>query len=66
MACEISPICNFLFGSLRTTLLTDMVDVELTVWMAKGIYMYRKDQTMESMVFTPMDQRGDTFALTEM
>ena len=29
-----------------------MVDVELTIWMVKGIYMYRKDHTAESMVFS--------------
>ena len=49
MACDISPICDFLLGSLRTTLPTDTVDVELTVWMVKGIYMYRKDDIMEAM-----------------
>ena len=50
---EISPICDFLFGSIRTSLLTDTVDVELTVQMVKGIYTYRKDHTTESMIFTP-------------
>ena len=34
-ACEISPICDFLFGSFRTSLPTDTVNVELTVWMVK-------------------------------
>ena len=52
MACEISPICDFLFGSVRTNLLMDTVDVELTVQMVKSIYTYSKDHTMESMIFT--------------
>ena len=52
MAREISPICNFMFGSIHTGLLTDTVDVELTVWMVKGIYTYRKDYMAKSMVFS--------------
>ena len=52
MAREISPICNFIFGSICTGL-TDMVDVELMIRMIKGIYMYRKDHMAESMVFSP-------------
>ena len=52
MAQEISPICDFLFGAIRTSLLTDTVDVELTVRMATGIYTYRKDHTTKSMIFT--------------
>ena len=31
----------------------DMVDVELTVRMVKGIYTCRKDHTADSMVFSP-------------
>ena len=53
MAREISPICNFIFGSVHTGLLTDTVDVELTIWMVKGIYTYRKDHMAQSMVFLP-------------
>ena len=49
MACEITPTCVFIFGLIRTCLLTETVDVELTVWIVKGIYTYRKDHTMESM-----------------
>ena len=52
---------NFLFGSLKTTLLTDTVDTELTVWMVKGIYTYRKDHTMESMIFTPWSKKVTPF-----
>ena len=61
MACKISPICDFFFGSIRTNLLMDTVDVELTVWMVKGIYMYRKDHTMESMIFTPWSKKVTPF-----
>ena len=52
MGQEISPVCDFIFGSIRTSLLIDMVDVDLTIWLVKGIYMYRKDYTMESTIFT--------------
>ena len=61
MACEISPICDFLFGSLRITLPTDTVDVEMTVQMVKGIYTYRKDHTTESMIFTPWNKKVTPF-----
>ena len=53
MAREISPICDFIFGSLCTCLLTDTVDVELTIRMVKGIYTYYKDHMVESAVFSP-------------
>ena len=53
MAREISPVCDFIFGFIRTSLLTDTVDVDLTVRMVKGIYTYQKDHTVESMIFTP-------------
>ena len=51
MAREISPICDFTFGSLHTCLLTDTIDIELTIRIVKGIYTYCKDQTAESTVF---------------
>ena len=53
MAREISPICDFIFGSIHTGLLMDTVDVELTIRMVKGIYTYRKDHMAESTVFSP-------------
>ena len=53
MAREISPICNFIFGSIWTGLPMDTVDVELTVRMVKGIYTYRKDHTAKSTMFLP-------------
>ena len=52
MAHEISPVFDFLFGSIRPNLPTDTVHVELTVWMEKDIYTYRKYHIMESTIFT--------------
>ena len=57
MTREISPICDFIFGSIRTSLPMDTVDVDLTIWTVKGIYAYRKDHTMESMIFTPWSKK---------
>ena len=53
MAREIGPVCDFIFGSICAGLLTDTVDVELMIWMVKGIYTYRKDHTAKTMVFSP-------------
>ena len=53
MAREISPVCNFIFGSICTGLLTATVDVEMMIRMVKGIHTYRKDHTVESMVISP-------------
>ena len=61
MAHEISPICDFLFGSIRTNLLIDTVDIELTLWMVKGIYTYGKDHTAESTIFTPWSRKVTPF-----
>ena len=52
MAREISPVCDFIFGLIRTSLLTDMMDIDLTIRTVKGIYTYRKDHTAESTIFT--------------
>ena len=51
MAREINPVCDFIFGSIYMCLLTDMMDVGLTIMMVKGIYTYCKDHTVESMIF---------------
>ena len=53
MAREINLVCDFIFGSICTCLPTDMVDIELTIRMVKGIYTYHKDHTAESMIFSP-------------
>ena len=57
MAREISPVCDFIFGLIRTSLPTDMVDVDLTIRTLKGTYTYRKDHTMESTIFTPWSKK---------
>ena len=57
MAREISPICNFILISIRTSLLMDTIDVALTIWTVKGIYTYRKDHTIESTIFTPCSKK---------
>ena len=53
MAREISPICDFVFGSIHTCLPTDTVDMEVTIRMVKGIYTYCKDHIVESTIFSP-------------
>ena len=53
MAREISPVCNFIFGSIGTGLLMDTVDVELMIRTVNDIYTYRKDHMAESTVFSP-------------
>ena len=45
-------MCDFMFGSIRTSLPMDTVDVDLTKQMVNGIYMYRKDHMTESIIFT--------------
>ena len=57
MAREISPICHFIFGSIKTCLPTDMVDIDLTIRTVKGIYTYRKYNITESMIFTPWSKK---------
>ena len=52
MAREINPICDFIFGSICMCIPTDLVDIELTIKMVKGIYTYCKDHTAESTIFS--------------
>ena len=52
MAREISPVCNFIFCSIGTSLPTDTVNVDLAIKTAKGIYMYCKGCTIEPTIFT--------------
>ena len=53
MAGEVNPVCNFFLGFMHTNLPIDTVDVELTLRMVQGIYIYCKDHTMETTIFTP-------------
>ena len=66
MAREISLLCDFIFGSIHTSLLMDTVDVELTIRMVKGIYTYRKDHTGESMVLSPWSRTVIPFPSLQM
>ena len=52
MAREINPVCDFISDLIHMYLLTDMVDVELTIRTVKGIYTYHKDHTAESMILS--------------
>ena len=46
-------MCDFIFGSICMCLLTDTVDVELTIKTVKGIYTYCRDHTVEPTIFSP-------------
>ena len=61
MTREISPMHDFIFGSIRTGLLMDTVDVELMVRMVKGIYTYRKDHMAKSTMFSTWSQTVSPF-----
>ena len=65
MVHEISPICNFLFGSIKMNILTDTVDVGLTVWKVKGIYTQERPHCGVHDIY-PVEQKGDTVPLPEM
>ena len=52
MAREINPVCDFIFESIHTGLPMDMVDVEFTIRVVKGIYKYRKDHMAKSTMFS--------------
>ena len=47
MACNLAPTCNYLFGYFLCTLLEDMIDVDITMYMMKDIHTFRKDKTMQ-------------------
>ena len=52
MAREINLVCNFFFGFMHTNFPTDTVDMELTLQMVQGIYIYHKEHTAETTIFT--------------
>ena len=52
MAREINLVCDIFFGFIHTNLPADMVGMELTIRMVQGIYIYYKDHTAESPIFT--------------
>ena len=53
MAREINLKSNFFSGFMCTNLPANTVDVELTLRMVQGIYIYHKDHTAETTIFTP-------------
>ena len=61
MAREINLVCNFFFGFMHTNLPIDKVDIELTIRMVQGIYIYCKDHTAESTIFTPWSKSVTPF-----
>ena len=61
MAREINLVCDFFFSFMHTNLPSDMVDVELTIRMVQGIYIYCKDHTAESTIFTPWSKSVTPF-----
>ena len=53
MAREINPVCDFFFGIMCMNLPIDTVDMELTpLRTVQGIYIYYKDHTVETTIFT--------------
>ena len=61
MAREINIMCDFIFGWIHTCLLTDTVDVELTIRTVKGIYTYYKDHPVQSTIFSPWSKSVFSF-----
>ena len=47
MACNLELTCKFLFGYFLCTLPEDMIDIDITVHIMKGIHTFRKDQSMQ-------------------
>ena len=52
MAREVNLVCDFFFGFMCANLSADTVDLELTLRIVQGIYIYRKDHTTETTIFT--------------
>ena len=61
MAREINQVCDFFFGFMHTNLLINTVHVELTLRMVQGIYIYHKDHTTETTIFTPWSKSVTPF-----
>ena len=61
MACEMKPICNFVFGFLLCTLPMDTIDVEIMVRMVKGIHTFKKDHTTETATCCPLSRKIKPF-----
>ena len=61
MAREINPVCDFFFSFMHTNLPIDTIDVELTLRTVQGIYIYCKDHTVETTIFTPWSKSVTPF-----
>ena len=61
MAREINLVCDFIFGFMHTNLPPDMVDIELTIRIVQGIYIYHKDHMAESTIFIPWSKSVTPF-----
>ena len=53
MVREINPVCDFFFIFMHMNLPIDTVNMELTLRIVQGIYIYHKDHTVETTIFTP-------------
>ena len=55
MACDLAPLCNFLYGFFQCQLPEDTIDVEIIVKTMKGIHTFKKpwqpDIIMQPMEF---------------
>ena len=48
MACDLAQNCSFLFRYFLCTLPEDLIDIDITVHMLKGIHTFKKDSTQVS------------------
>ena len=61
MANEINSVCDIFPGFMHTNLPEYIVDVELTIRMVQGIYIYHKNHTAESTIITPWSKSATPF-----
>ena len=61
MARRINLVCDFSIGIMHMNLPIDTVDVELTHRTVQGIYIYHKDHTVETTIFTPWSKSVTPF-----
>ena len=57
MACLLQPECNFLHGFFRCRLPVEVVDVEVKITSMQGMYIFRRDRTMQLIKCTPWSTR---------
>ena len=49
--------CDFEFHYFYFAIPEDMVDMEMTIWMVGGIYTYMRDETTQTMSYSPWGSR---------